>query len=105
MKRRVIVLSLLLSIMAVMPAMSAVTPRQVTDAEYLMNAGYSQLTAEDVLVLKNRANGNTPEALYNKKQNGFVRGWKAFWGYVDPARDEFDRIHHNVQPSPAFSDL
>lgn len=105
MKRRVIVLSLLLSILAVMPSMSAVTTSQYTDAEYLMNAGYSQLAAEDVLVLKNRANGNSPETLYRKDQNGFVRGWKAFWGYIDPARDEFDRIHHNIQPSPAFSDL
>ena len=105
MKRRVILLSLLLSVVAAVPSMSAVTPRQATDAEYLMNAGYSQLTAEDVLVLKNRANGNAPETLYRKDSNGFVRGWKAFWGYIDPARDEFDRVHHNVQPSPAFSDL
>ncbi len=105
MKRRVILLSLLLSVLAVMPAMSAVTPGQVTDAEYLMNAGYSQLTAEDVLILKNRANGKAPETLYSRDQNGFVRGWKAFWGYLDPSRDEFDRVHHNIQPSPAFSDL
>jgi len=105
MRRRVILLSLILSAIAVIPAMAAVTPEQVTDPEYLLNQGYSQLTAEDVLVLKNRASGRPAETLYDHNNNVMVRAWKAFWGYVDPAREEADRIHHNIKPSPSYSDL
>lgn len=105
MSRRVLLLGLVLSAFAFLPVNASVTPEQTTDAEYMMNQGYSQLTAEDVFMSKNRAAGKPIEPLYNKDQNVLVRGWKAFWGYVDPARDEYDRIHHDVQPSPSFSDL
>ena len=105
MDRKIILLSLALSLVAVMPAMAEVTPEQLTDPEYVVNQGYSQLTAEDMYVMKNRATGKPIEPLYNKKSNFLVRGWKALWGYADPANDEFDRIHHNIKPSPSFSDL
>ena len=105
MRRRVILLSLLMAAIGTISANAAVTPEQLTDPEFVVNQGYSQLTAEDVYVIKNRAGGKPIEPLYNKKQNVFVRGWKAFWGYVDPANDEYDRIHHDVKPSPSFSDL
>ena len=106
MKRIVFLFSLFLVFsVAAAPSMASVTTEQSTDAEYLINAGYSESSAEDVFVLKNRANGNPIEPLYGKKNNVLVRGWKAFWGYVDPANEQFDRIHHDVHPSPFFSDL
>ena len=105
MKRRIILLCLILSAFAVIPSGASVTVEQSTDPEYVINQGYSQLTAEDVFVAKNRANGLPIEPLYNKDQNILVKGWKAFWAYVDPARDEFDRIHHNIKPTPSASDL
>ena len=106
MKRVVFLFSLFLIFsVASAPSRASVTVEQSTDAEYLINAGYSQLSAEDVFVSKNRANGEPIEPLYNKKYNRLVRGWKALWGYVDPANDEYDRIHHDVHPSPFFSDL
>ena len=104
MKRNLFLLCLV-AMFAIIPASARVSTEQATDAEYLMNEGYSQVTAEDVFILKNRANGKPVEPLYRRDQNALVRGWKAFWGYVDPARDEFDRIHHDIKLSPAFSDL
>lgn len=103
--KRNLVLLCLAAMFAIIPASALVTTEQTTDAEYLMNQGYSQVAAEDVFILKNRATGKPVEPLYSKDQNVLVRGWKAFWGYVDPARDEFDRIHHDIKLSPAFSDL
>ena len=88
-----------------MPSLASVTVEQSTEPEYIINQGYSELTAEDVFMVKNRVNGTPVEPLYNKDQNSFVKGWKAFWAYIDPSRDEYDRLHHNIQPSPAFSDL
>lgn len=105
MKRRFILLGLVIAAFAVVPAMASVTVEQSTDSEYLINQGYSQLTAEDVFMSKNRAVGAPIEPLYNKNQNILVKGWKAFWGYLDPSRDEFDRLHHNIKPNPSASDL
>ena len=105
MKRRVILLGLILSAIAVIPSMASITVEQSTDPEFIINQGYSELTAEDIFMSKNRAKGAPIEPLYNKDQNGFVKGWKAFWAYIDPARDEFDRLHHNIKPSPSCSDL
>lgn len=105
MKRRDVLLSLAVIAFTVVPAIASVTPEQLTDPEYVVNQGYSQLTAEDIYMQKNRNTGKPVEPLYNKKQNIFVRGWKALYGYIDPAQDEFDRIHHDVKPSPSYSDL
>ena len=105
MRNRIFLLSLILSVIAVMPAIAGVAPEQVTDPEYVLNQGYSQQTAEDVILLKNRATGQPPESLYDKNNNVIVRTWKTFWGYVDPAHDEVDKIHHNIKMYPSYSDL
>lgn len=87
------------------PVMAEVTVEQTTDAEYIINAGYSQSMAEDMFMLKNRASGKPIEPLYEKSQNKFVRGWKKFYSYIDPAQEADDRIHHDIHLSPSFSDL
>ena len=87
------------------PARAAMTVEQSTDAEYLLNSGHSQLFAEDVLMSKNRANGQPVEPLYEKSQNKFVKFLKSVHAYIDPAIDEPDRLHHDVKPSPSYSDL
>ena len=106
MKRRFILLSLV-SMMAVVPAMASIGADQFSDPEFMVNQGYSQQVAEDAFVQKNRATGQPIEPLYNSSRNRniFVKGWKAFWGYLDPARDEADRIHHDISPTPSFRDL
>ena len=106
MKRRFILLSLLLSAVALIPASASVSVEQSTEPEYLINAGYSQMAAEDIFIMKNRANGKPIEPLYDRNDNNvFVKSWKSFWGYIDPARDEADKIHHDIQPVPSYKDL
>lgn len=104
MKRRFILLSLV-SAFAVVPAMASINAEQFSEPEFLMNQGYSQQAAEDVFMEKNRVTGQPVEPLYNKNRNIFVKGWKSFWGYLDPAREDADRIHHNIDPTPSFRDL
>lgn len=87
------------------PAKAAVTVEQTTDAEHLINTGYSQALAEDVFMLKNRANGKPIEPLYEKSQNKFVKCWRRFYAYIDPAQDAEDRIHHDIKLSPSVTDL
>ena len=103
--KRNLLFAIALCIFLVAPTMAAVTVEESTDAEYLINAGYSQLTAEDVFILKNRVNGKPIEPLYEKSQNRFVKACKKLRAYIDPGMDEPDRLHHDIKPSPSFTDL
>lgn len=103
--KRNLLLAIILSAFVTIPAMASMTVEQSTDAEYLINSGYSKSVAEDVFMEKNRANGNPIEPLYPSKYDKVKKGYKWFWGYVDPSIDRADRIHHDIQPSPSFADL
>ena len=104
MKRNLLFAIALMAFITV-PAMAAVTVEETTDAEYLINAGYSQVMAEDIFMQKNRVNGKPIEPLYEKSQNVFVRRWRKFYSYLDPSQESVDRIHHDIKLSPSTSDL
>ena len=87
------------------PAMAELTVEQTTDAEFIINNGYSEAMAEDVFMLKNRANGSTIEPLYEKSPNKYVRAWRKFYAYIDPAQELDDRVHHDIHQSPHYYDL
>ena len=80
MKRNLLFAVALLALITI-PTRAEMTVEQSTDAEYLINAGYSQMMAEDVFMQKSRALGNPIEPLYEKNQNILVRGWKKFFAY------------------------
>ena len=103
--RRELLFGIALAAFMVTPCMAAVTVEETTDAEHLLNSGYSEITAEDVFMLKNRANGKPVEPLYEKSQNKFVKACRRIYAYIDPAQDIPDRLHHDVAPSPSCSDL
>lgn len=103
--RRNLFLSIALLAFLSAPCMADVTVEQTTDAEYLINSGFSQAAAEDVFVQKSRATGQAIEPLYEKSSNKLVRAWRKFYGYVDPAQDTFDRLHHDIKLAPDASDL
>ena len=94
-----------LSILLTLSAKAAVTVEETTDAEYIINSGYSQIMAEDVFVQKTRVNGKPIEPLYEKNQNILVRAWKKLYAYIDPAQELPDNIHHDIKNSPSYSDL
>ena len=104
MKRKLFYLIALCALL-VAPIRASVTVEETTDAEYIINSGYSQITAEDVFMLKNRAVGKPVEPLYEGSQNKFVKGWKKFYSYLDPSIDRPDRLHHDTVISPSATDL
>lgn len=104
MKRNLLFAIALMAFITV-PAMADVTIEESTDTEYLINSGYSQSMAEDVFMLKNRVSGKPAEPLYEKSQNVFVRGWKKFYAYLDPAQENEDKLHHEIKLSPSYTDL
>ncbi|MCQ2754135.1 MAG: hypothetical protein MJ231_03705 [bacterium] len=100
--------NLLLAVITVLfavPTMASITVEEMTEPEAIINSGYSQAFAEDVFVTKNRATSKPVEPLYEKSQNKFVKACKFIYAYIDPAQDEYDRIHHDVKLSPDKSDL
>ena len=97
--------ALIIAIFMIAPSFANVTIEETTDAEHLINSGYSQAVAEDVFVLKNRAAGKPIEPLYEKNDKGLVKTWKKFFSYIDPAQENYDRIHHDIKLSPSPSDL
>ena len=105
MKKYCVLFSLLLGMVVYLPVQASVTVNETTDPEYLINSGYSQASAEEVFVVKRRANGESIEPLYENTDNKFVKVWKRFWAYVDPARETYDSLHHDIQQSPSNLDL
>lgn len=86
-------------------ARADITPAQQTDPEYLINNGYSEAAAEQVLIQKNRIAGEPCEPLYEKKHNKFVRFLRNCYSYLDPAVDNDERYHHDIHQSPDVRDL
>ena len=103
--KRNLLLAIILSAFVTIPVLASITAEQSTDAEYLINSGYSQAMAEDVFMQKNRSTGKPIEPLYTKKTDGITKVYKWIWGYFDPTIDRADRIHHDIQQSPSFADL
>ena len=56
------------------------------------------------MLLKNRTSGKPAEPVY-EKHNKFVRFCRNLYGYLDPAQDTDERIHHDIHMSPNFRDL
>ena len=85
-------------------ANASVTVEQSTEPDYIINSGYSEATAEEILLVKNRVNGQPAEPIYERGHNKFVRFCRNVLGYIDPAQDTDERIHHDIHMSPSAKD-
>ena len=104
MKREFLLLIALSTILSIQ-VNAAIPSSQLTDSEYLYNNGYSEATAEEVLISKNRSLGKPAEPIYEKNYSRFTRFWRNVYGYIDPAQDTDERIHHDIHMSPNARDL
>ena len=102
--KKVLFLLMILGLCSI-PSSATITVEETTDAEALINAGYSQSFAEDVFVQKNRVTSQPIEPLYEKSQNCFVKLYRRFCAYVDPGFENYDHIHHDISRSPSTLDL
>ena len=101
--KRSLLLVLALFMFGCVQVNAAVTVEQSTEPDYVINSGYSEATAEEIMLLKNRVNGKPAEPVY-EKHNKFVRFCRNVLGYIDPAQDTDERIHHDVHMSPNYRD-
>ena len=103
--RRVLVSILALFAFAATQVSAATTVEQLTEPDYVINNGYSEAMAEEIVIQKNRVAGKPAEPLYERKHGRFVRFCRNVYGYLDPAQDTDERIHHNIHISPNVRDL
>lgn len=102
---------LLIAILATMVQLqsnASVSVDESSSATYLKNNGYSAQTADLVNVSKARSTGEeyyTPDELAFKKQNKFVRFWRKFYVYMDPAAEDYSFYHHDTDTTPSYTDL
>ena len=83
------------------------TSAQEVEPEYMLNNGYSESLADEVLKIKNRVTGQPCEPLIEHKynKNKFCKFFRKCYEYIDPAQDSDERYHHDIQMSPAYTDL
>lgn len=104
MKRNLLLILALFTITC-MQSNAATTVSQSTEPDFIINNGYSEATAEEVLLIKNRVNGKPAEPIYDRKRSKAARFWRNVYGYIDPASDTDERIHHDIHMSPNVRDL
>jgi hypothetical protein len=104
--RKFLLFLFVFSLLASTSVKATMTNDESTDAEYLINSGYSQTMAEDIFMLKNRMSGQSIEPLYEKNESPLVRGWRKFYSAIDPSvSNDDDRLHHDIKMSPSITDL
>ena len=102
--KRNLLLVIALFALACIQANAAVTVEQLTEPDYVINNGYSEATAEEILLIKNRVSGKPAEPIYERGHSKFARFWRNVYGYIDPASDTDERIHHDIHMSPSVKD-
>ena len=103
--KKFLLFGMILGILVSLPVRASVTVEESTDPEYMINSGFSQLTAEQVFIEKNRVTGKPIEPLYEKSNNIFVKAFRSLYSYLDSAIDSDERIHHDIKASPSYTDL
>lgn len=105
--KKVLLVAILVTV-AQIQAKAVISVDQTTNAERLLNSGYSTQTADMVNVSKARANMleyYTPDEEAFKKQNKFVRFWRKLYVYTDPAAEDYSFYHHDTDTVPKYDDL
>ena len=101
---------LLLALVACLSAnlvKAEVTPDEFNEPSYVMNSGFSELAASDIVIQQARANGAPAVDITDKRyyHNPFVKAIRSFFIYADPALEDDYRIHHDIKMTPSVHDL
>jgi uncharacterized protein YxeA len=104
--KKILLLALFLAIPSIVYA--AVSVESATNPTNLVNNGYSAQTAEIVTMSKARVNAQAynPEGEKSlDSQNKFVKFWKKFYVYADPAAEDYSFYNHDNNSTPTYTDL
>lgn len=103
--RRSLILLIAICSAFCLKSFASVSSNQMTEPEYVINSGYSEAAAEEILKVKSRAAGQPVEPLYDKSYNRATRFFRNIYGYLDPSQDTDERLHHDIHQSSNWKDL
>ena len=88
-------------------AKAVVTPDETLEPGYMMNTGYSELMAADVILAQSRTAGVEAPDIQDKPyyHNPFVKAVRNVFIYLDPALESDYRFHHNIKLTPSYDEL
>lgn len=88
-------------------AKAEVTPDEFNEPSYIMNSGFSELAASDILIQQSRANGVPAVDITDKNtyHNPFIKAIRNTFIYLDPALEDDYRMHHDIKMTPSVHDL
>ena len=107
MNKKILLLTTLTLVFA-LPVRAELTTSDTSSGDYLLNSGYSELTAEMVERSKGYANGQpyiTPSERDLQERSGWERFWVKVYRYFDPAADTDQFMNHNIRQTPSINDL
>lgn len=91
---------LLAFVLMITPAMAYDITEETTTPEYLINHGYSAVTADQVQLEKARAENREYKTLKYRKWPW----WKKVWAYIDLGVDDETLLQHDIKPYQSVTD-
>lgn len=82
------------------PAIAYDITEETTTPEYLINHGYSAITADHVQLEKARSENREYKTLKYRKWPW----WKKVWSYVDLGIDDDTLLQHDIKPYQSITD-
>lgn len=99
--KHTIILPLFLALTTIMlPASAYVVTEETTTPEYLINNGYSAVTADHVQLVKHQ---NRNEE-YKSGRSFKKPWWRKAWEYINFGADDGQLLQHNIKPEPSYTD-
>lgn len=95
-------ISLILSLMVMisLPVSAYVITEEVTSPEYIINNGYSHVTADHVQLEKARARNQE----YKTERTMHKTWWRKAWEYIDYGTDDGMLLQHDINPGYTYKD-
>ena len=87
-------------VLIISPAIAYDITEETTTPEYLINHGYSAITADHVQLEKARSENREYKTLKYRKWPW----WKKVWAYIDLGTDEETLLQHDIKPYQSFTD-
>lgn len=93
-------LLLLLFIICVLPVSAYTITEETTSPEYIINSGYSSVTADHVQLEKARAKNQE----YKTERTLKKSWWRKAWEYIDYGTDDGTLLQHDINPGFSHKD-
>ena len=83
-----------------LPVSAYLVTEEATSPEYLINGGYSAVTADHVQLEKAKARNQE----YKTERTLKKTKWRKIWEYIDYSTDDGTLLQHSINPGHSYKD-